>query len=260
MPSRWTWNGLIILFLSVAFAAQANAAVPSEAQIRAALIKASYLTESAKIAVSVDPKQADSLFITMFRHQDANDKDCKIDALLIGKTVIDLSNGDINKVTVYFYSLTMSSYKAVTIRNVDIKAFASGTVDKDEFLKTLDLTSGRVGDNPAQLERFLQEKQAGPSDVSAAIVSDELQIRSSAIDPSNETNARIDALHLALAALPVLRASVQKITVTFGTAESAKSITFAVSDLKSLSQQVQTILAPVVVSSADENKHAAEKK
>jgi len=179
--------------------------------------------------------------------------------LLIGKTVIDLSNGDINKVTVYFYSLTMSSYKAVTIRNVDIKAFASGTVDKDEFLKTLDLTSGRVGDNPAQLERFLQEKQAGPSDVSAAIVSDELQIRSSALIPQmKQCKNRCFALGFGrLASVAGQRA---EITVTFGTAESAKSITFAVSDLKSLSQQVQTILAPVVVSSADENKHAAEKK
>jgi len=272
MPKS-TWGGLQILFVSIVCLMQTNlaqtqcwAAVPTESQLRAALGKANFLSGNAKFSITTDPKQSDGLIITMFRQQDATDKDCKIDALLIAKTVMDLGGSDVTKVTVYFYSLTMSNYKSVTIRTTDVKAFSGGAVDKDELLKTLDLTSGKVADDPKRLERFLQEKRGGPSDVVGAIVGDTLQIKSSSIDISSEANAKIDALQLALAAVPVLRAGIQKVTVSYdsyagGQSESARSITFTVDQLKSISQQVETILAPVVVTTgADAKKQGSEKK
>jgi len=256
--------GLVVLFLGTVMISSTAcfAAIPTESQIRGELSKSNYLPASTRITVATDAKQSDAMTIAMFAQQDANEKDCKIDALLIGKTVMELSGGDVTKVTVYFYSLTMSTYKAVSVRNLDVRAFAAGGVNKDELLKSLDLTLGKVGDNPQQVERFLQEKRFASGNISAAITADELQINSSSINTSTDTNAKIDALQLALTVLPVVRAGIHKITVNFADSQSQrKSITFTVDDLKSMSTQVQTVLAPMVVTTSDveENKHSEKK-
>lgn len=245
---------LLTLALCCANAPLASlASTPTESQIRAALVKSNFLSESARFIASVDPEHPDSMRISMFRQQDSTDKDAKIDALLIGKTVMDLSGPDINKVTVFFYSLSMNKYKMVSVRTTDVKAFSGGDVNKEELLKTLDLVEKKVREAPDQVTTFLRAKNTGASDVVAAIVGDELQIKTSSIDLTSDSNARIDALQLALAALPVIRKGVQKITVTYSdsSGQLAKSITFPVADLKKMSKQVETILAPVAVSSGE---------
>ncbi|CAN5294347.1 hypothetical protein BH10CYA1_BH10CYA1_28680 [soil metagenome] len=66
--------------------------------------------------------------------------DCKVDALLIARKVIETSSQTV-RVKVRFYDLNQTSYREVVVTKPDISAFATGAVKKEELLNSLEVTT-----------------------------------------------------------------------------------------------------------------------
>jgi len=79
------------------------AAVPSSDALKASLLKANCSTKH-RADHSADPEHSDYVLVSTFLQQSATDSDCKIDALLIAKTVMELAGADVTRVTVSFFS------------------------------------------------------------------------------------------------------------------------------------------------------------
>jgi hypothetical protein len=114
----------LTLISSIKIPALAASFSLTDAEVVNALEKAKILAPSIRLNARVSP---DEVIIATYKNPKAEDKDCKIDAVLIAKAVMDLAPGEVPRVTVYFYSSsTLSKYKQVEVTAGDVKAFASG--------------------------------------------------------------------------------------------------------------------------------------
>src|SRR5262245_10647878 len=77
----------------------ATAAV-SPQQLQAAIDKGKILAPGSGVSISVGKNQA---VVATYRNTKANEKDCKIDAVLLSKAIMQLAP-EITSVTVYFYN------------------------------------------------------------------------------------------------------------------------------------------------------------
>src|SRR5262245_52585214 len=91
-----------------------------------AINKASILAPGTDIKVRVG---GDSVAVSTFRNRNANDKDTKIEALLIAKTIFDLQGNTASSVTTYFYNnMQPNQFRSVSVKTSDVKAFESGSM------------------------------------------------------------------------------------------------------------------------------------
>jgi hypothetical protein len=91
---------LLSIGLSSGLQYSAQAAVTVN-QIVKAVDQAKILANGTGVRAAINGSE---VYISTYRNTRANDNDCKIEALLIAKTTIDLAPTDIGRVTVYFYN------------------------------------------------------------------------------------------------------------------------------------------------------------
>lgn len=92
-------------------------------------------------AVHPDEKEVE---ISATRDARATDKDCKIDAVLIAKKVMDVDSDGVAKVKVTFFdAANRTSFRKVTVRAGDVKAFAARSISQEMLLSELELVSGQ---------------------------------------------------------------------------------------------------------------------
>ena len=132
----------VSLFCSAAIlAGSTTLCYPAYAATPANLAKdiqdARVLAPGTRVRVRIDKDKA---LVSTFRNQKANDKDCKIEAVLIGKTIFDKQENGVNSITVYFYDATNpSKYKSITVSKGDVAAFGTGQVSKSELLSSIQI-------------------------------------------------------------------------------------------------------------------------
>lgn len=78
------------------------------------------------------------------RNPKALEKDCKIDAVLVAKKLVDSFPNDINTVRVIFSVPGKDDAKQVDVTKVDVKAYGSGAVKADELLSSLNLVQPKT--------------------------------------------------------------------------------------------------------------------
>lgn len=137
-------SALTILLGIQALALPALAALSSP-DIIAAINKRQFLPPGTALNVKIDK---DQVYVSTFRHAKAEDKDCKIDAVLITRAIMETAPDEVARVTSYFYGKDMSSYQEVSVSAGDIKAFASGSMSQDQLLASLavKIVNNREGD------------------------------------------------------------------------------------------------------------------
>lgn len=112
--------------------------------------KAKILSPEYQVRASVGAGEAQ---ISTYRNPKAGDKDCKIDAVLIAKEVMQADPSGITRVIVRFYDTTnVSRFREVSVRQGDVKAFGSRQMSPDELLSSIDIRIGDVnaGRTPAK--------------------------------------------------------------------------------------------------------------
>lgn len=100
--------------------------------------------ESAKILPASDKVKVDltdnEMHITVLLNRDTEemDKDCKIDAVLIAKAVMD-AESSINRVKVRLADFRRRTCRQVTVKSGDVAAFGTGGIGKETLLKSLEV-------------------------------------------------------------------------------------------------------------------------
>jgi hypothetical protein len=86
--------------------------------------------------------------ITTQRNPKATDKDCKIDAVLMAKTLIEAFPGDVLRVKVLFSDYDKQICSAVKVSKGDVASYGNGSIKQDEFLESLEVQEYKENDNP----------------------------------------------------------------------------------------------------------------
>lgn len=134
---------------SIVLVAPAGAKI-SEAQLSKLIDQSKVLGTDTEVRAELHESERE-VVITTNHNPKATDKDCKIDAVLIARKIMDADPGGIAKVRVVFYDRENNrNFRQVTVREGDIKAFASHQITQDTLLAELELVAGQV--NP--VERF----------------------------------------------------------------------------------------------------------
>ncbi len=110
-------------------------------ELEAKIKEAKILPEGDRISSVI---HGDEALVSKYKPASADDKqkNCKIEAILIGKEVMSAAS-NIKKVRVRFFErLAPSKYSEILVSAADIKAFAVGAISQDDLLASLDITSG----------------------------------------------------------------------------------------------------------------------
>lgn len=109
-------------------------------QIVEAVKRANIVSNGYPIDASVNGSE---IVVSTYRRPQAFDNDCKIDAVLIAKQVVDLDAKAIEKVSVVFQDAKHSNrYHKVIVTAADVRAFGAGHINQDKFLESLVIVSG----------------------------------------------------------------------------------------------------------------------
>ncbi|GEM_PF-2251535 len=141
----------------IGFVAQAQAKLTSE-QIKKIVQDSKVLGSDASVSASSSGKEA---VISTYRNPRATDKDCKIDAVLIAKKLMDADPQGTALVKVLFYDPSNAgNCRQVTVREGDVKAFAARAIDQDTLLAEIELTRGPA--NPLTRQRGRSYSDGSP--------------------------------------------------------------------------------------------------
>jgi len=215
-------------------------AAASAEKITQVIGKAKILAPGTQLKVRVQGEQAS---ISTFRNERADDKDSKIDALLIGKTIFDMPGSGITNVVVYFYSTKAASeYKAVTIRTGDVKSFDAGQMSQDELLSSIEIKSGKVQDAATAIESRMMLSAAARRDFQTVDRGEEIEV-SCKMPPLSDDEYKFEAYRIASTALEVAGegASAKRVKVTFYDPTEKgkyKQVTISLNNMQSIQRQV----------------------
>lgn len=239
-------------FASILMALYPALAAISPDDVITAIEKAKILAPGIRVSVTQSKEAKEELNITTFRNVKAEDKDCKIEAVLMAKTAMDLDPTSVTRVQVYFYSSAMTGkYKKVTVTAGDVKAFGAGAMSQEQLLKSIDISEGDLNSS-TQMSSYMQSSMPTlPENVVTAQKGDEMDITTNLDAAVSERDAKFEALQLAEMSLPALKSEVKKIKITFvdpSNPAGSREAVLNVAEVQALNDKVVTALAPLTVS------------
>lgn len=187
----------------------------------------------------------DKVTISTYRNPKNNDRDCKIDAVEIAKTVFDASKDSLAKVTVCFYGKDLSQYQEVSVSAGDLKAFASGATGQEQLLSSIDVQTRTVSNGADKVTNQLASTTYGGSYRVSQRGDNEIVISTPMGPWVTDEECKLDALKIATVAANDLPDGVQNITVAFfdpSNRADTRLVTFAASGLIDAWKTVQKAL------------------
>ncbi len=234
-----------LISLSISFVgAKAAMAITPDA-LAQVIYKAKILAPGTQLRIHIKGEQA---LISSFRNERANDKDCKIEALIVGKTVFD-AEPSITSVTYYFFNnRAPNEYKAATIRTTDVKAFEGGAVNQDTLLSTIDLKAGKVQDAVTALESRMMLAAAARRDVQVVDKGEDIDVTCKMPQLSDD-EYRLEAYKIAESALRFGgNTSAKRVRVMFFSPSDRmkfKQVTVSAANLSNIETQIASALRPL---------------
>lgn len=253
--------GLIaLLALSLGLGTPPATLALSGADVVAAIDKAKVLDASIRVNAQVTPEV---IYISTYKNPKANDRDCKIEAVLLAKTVMELDS-KIPRVEIRFYSQNaLSRFKKISVSAGDVKAFAAGTMQEDQLLNSLVLAEEETREPNVRATSHLQENQYArrKREVSSRINKNVLEV-SAGLDPTLEdVYLKAEALRLAEKAFEAVGDDIDEVSITFydGSKElSNRNVTLKRAQQKPFSEALNNALKDLELKTVKAEKLAAE--
>lgn len=179
-----------------------------------AIDKGKVLAPSIRVNAQVRP---DVVYISTYKNLKANDRDCKIEAVLLAKTVMDLAP-EIPRVEVRFYDQTsLNRFKQISVSAGDVKAFAGGTIKEEQLLNGLVLKQEETTDPNAKLSSHLEENQyLRAKQELSSMIEGKKAIIFSGLDPTlDDLFIKAEALRLAQKTFEAVGPEVEEAEVNF---------------------------------------------
>ncbi len=257
MPNRQTMKlrGNISTLAAVSLLLGTIAATPSPAAITPndavqAIQDAKVLPGDARIKVQVNKDVAN---VSTFHHDKDNLNDLKIDAVMIGKAIMDAPSSDIVRVIVYFYNQALTDMKVVSVSAGDIKAFGAGQMANDDLLRSLTVETKSLTKDDNDLTSYLGAARSSRADsnTKVSVTQDVMNVWAPIEYGMTERDCKIEGLRLAERAKAVAPENVHMIKVYFsepGQYGHERSMSFEVDRLAALSNTITTALDDVKLS------------
>lgn len=220
----------------------------SDSEIVNAIEKAKILAPSIRMNARISK---DAVEVSTYKNPKAEDSDCKIEAVLIAKTVMEVAPEQAPRVVVYFYSSNaLSRYKEVSVSAGDVKAFGSGTVSKEELLRSISIKEDFINDPTKRVASYLSEGQIQKAKrVTTVLKGDKIEL-STAIEPAlSEKLIKLEALKLGEQALEAAPAEYNKVDITFQESGSKerKVISFDRAKVAAVNESINAALKEVEI-------------
>jgi hypothetical protein len=123
-----------------------SAKTATSAELVAAIRNAKILDPSFKLSATVS---GDEVLVNSQRKPKSSDNECKIQAVLIGKTVFDLVPNDCQRAKVMFFNYDADSYSEVSVRRAEVRLFGAGQLSEKDLLASLELKTTNSEENGA---------------------------------------------------------------------------------------------------------------
>lgn len=247
-----TGKGLITLACALVLSGVSimDAFAASGGEIVTAIEKSKILSQGTRVSAAVNGAD---VFISTYKNAKANDNDCKIEAVLMAKTAMDLAPDQFGRVNVYFYSaFNLNKRKIVSVTAGDVKAFGSGQLSKDQLLSSLGIKDEEVNDPANRLSAYLQQREGARTrkKIESYMTGDTLEVIADFDQDMNERDMKYEALKIAEKTLDTAGAAAKKVKVSFADPVARgnfRQITLDLSQIKSLDSSVSNALMGVQV-------------
>ncbi len=254
MYEKRNWRLNVALGITLAATFQLEAIIPVHAaatseDIVSLINKEHILAPGARLNAQV---KGDVATVSTFRHVKANDKDLKIDAVLMSRAIMNLDSS-INRVIFYFFNnVDLTKYRQISVSTGDVKAFASGQVSKDDLLTSLPLEFKQTEDPNAKVENAMHagETVGVGHRLDSAIVGNEIDVSTDLNASASLRDMRFAALQIAERALSAAPANIKTVKIAFADPSHPGSIKNVVLDsntIRSLNESVQAVFAKVTI-------------
>ena len=213
-----------------------------------AVEKAKVLATGTRVAAAVNGSEA---YISTYKNVRATDNDCKIEAVLIAKTLMDLAPTDITRATIYFYSTAnINKRKFVSVTAGDVKAFGSGQLGQEQLLSSLTVKDEEVNDPASRLSSYLQQRETLRNKRSFDThLNGQTMVVIAQVDPGmNERDMKYEAFKIAEQALEKSNGQATKVSISFADPVSRgtiQQISFDASQVKSIDSSIQSALTSI---------------
>jgi hypothetical protein len=210
--------------------------------------KAKILATGTRVSAAINGSE---VYISTYKNVRATDNDCKIEAVLIAKTAMDLSPSEITRATVYFYSTAnINKRKFVTVTAGDVKAFGSGQVGQEQLLSSLAVKDEEVVDPAARLAGYLQQRETLRNRRSFDTrMNGQTMVVVAEIDPGmSERDMKYEAFKIAEKALDKGAGQANKVMISFADPVSrgtVQQISFDADQIKAIDSSIQAALTPI---------------
>ncbi|MBS1993552.1 MAG: hypothetical protein JSS83_23720 [Cyanobacteria bacterium SZAS LIN-3] len=116
--------------------AETKSPAPSSEKLITLVQSAKILDPDYPIHITLDKTEAS---VVTVRHPQATEQDCKIDAVLLAKTIMDAYPKTITRVKLVLSDHNSEAMNELTVTTGDVRAYATGTITKDELLASLEM-------------------------------------------------------------------------------------------------------------------------
>lgn len=123
----------------------AASTAPTGAELIAAMRTAKAISPDRALRASLNAKDA---LVTTVRMPSETDRDCKIDAVLLAKALIDAYPAQIVRVKVLISDLQRGHYSTVSVSKGDVKSYGSGAISIDDLLNSIEISTFKEDVSP----------------------------------------------------------------------------------------------------------------
>jgi hypothetical protein len=251
-------NRFSLVALTLSLGITCLSSLPAQAinqnDIIQAIDKAKILASGTRVAAAVS---GSDVYISTYKHLKANDNDCKIEAVLMSKTAMDLAPQEIARATIYFYSsFNLNKRKVVAVTAGDVKAFGSGQLSQDQLMASLGIKDEEVNDPASRLSTYLQQREGARTrkKIESYMSGDTLEVVADLDSDMTERDMKYEALKIAEKAVETSAGSARKIKVSFAdpiAKGSFKQILFDMGQLRNLDSSLQSALMGIQVAAVN---------
>ena len=128
----------IISLLSLPVSSSAADGPVSSTELMAILKNAKVVAPADLLRAALTEQEA---LVSAKRNPKDSDNDCKINAVLFAKSLMDAYPSQVLRVKVLLFDFEKSKYNQIVIRKGDVAAFQSGSLSKDALLSSIEITN-----------------------------------------------------------------------------------------------------------------------
>lgn len=188
--------------------------------------------------------------VATYRNEKANDSDTKIEAVLIAKAIMEAgAQGEVTRVSCFFYSKSQQVCKEVSVTTGDVKAFGSGQTGDQELISSLVIKDVETKADNATISSYLRQNRYGwPDRVRHVDMKGDDVYIDAVLDPwITEKDAKLESVKMAektVEAFPQAR----KVYVTYtdpAFKTKQRQISLYTDQLKEIAAALGTALSPI---------------